>query len=87
MVLEKRVDDALVNVWRPVQLFGLVRSISQSDMADEPLYAEPDRVEPLVKEKRVPPRDTPEIVEFWSWLLPMDVVATTAPPSLTARSA
>jgi hypothetical protein len=41
----------------------------------------------LVREKRVPPKATPEIVEFWSWLLPMVVVETKPPVPLDATSA
>lgn len=37
MVEEKRVEDALVKVWSPVQLFGLVKSMSQSEIAPDPL--------------------------------------------------
>ena len=38
-----------------------------------------------VRLARVPPRAIPEMVEFWSWLLPM-VVVETRPPELFAAT-
>lgn len=35
---------------------------------------------------RLEPRAIPEMVEFWSWLLPMVVVPTTAPLAETESS-
>ncbi len=76
-----------MKVWSPVQALALVR-LRVMFLAVPPLYV-PEKVRlefPAVRSPRLEPRAIPEMVEFWSWLLPIEVVATTAPPAFTARS-
>ena len=65
MVDERRVVEALVKVWRAVQLLALP-TLSTTVLAALPSY-EPESVideSPAVRALRVPPRATPLIVEF-----------------------
>ncbi len=79
------VDDEFAKVWRPVHEFAFAR-LRLKVWVPEPLYAEPESPVPAERFARVPPRETPLMVEFWSWLLPMVEVATTWPAALTERS-
>ena len=86
MVEEKLVEVAFVNVWRAVQLLALPR-LRPMVRAMAPVYVS-EKVRVLsvaVRLARVPPRAIPEMVEFWSWLLPM-VVVETRPPELFAAT-
>ena len=47
-------------------MFELAKFNPQSEIADVPVYEEPLRVESLVRANSVPPKATPEIVEFVS---------------------
>jgi hypothetical protein len=60
-------------------VFGLARFNPQSDIAPVPVYEEPERVASFVRAKRVPPRATPEIVEFAREALGI-LEVTRAPP-------
>ena len=75
---EKSVEVALEKVCSPVQALALVR-LSPIVRAVEPLYVpENVRVESVAERlARLEPRAIPEMVEFWSWLLPIVVVETT----------
>ncbi len=78
---EKSVEVALVKVWSAVQLLALAR-LRPTLCAVEPLY-EPENVrEPLVavREFRLEPRETPEMLAFASWLFPIVLVETNDVP-------
>lgn len=83
-----RVAVALVKVWRAVQALALVR-FKPTVRAAEPLYAAEKVREASVAERlaKLPPRETPEMVLFWSWLLPIEEEATTQPLASTERMA
>ena len=79
---ERRDDDALVNVWRPVHVFALVK-LRPTVRAVEPLYV-PENVSVLsvaVRLARLEPSEIPEIVELANILLDIAPVPTVrAPP-------
>ena len=74
---ERLDDEAFWNVCNPVQLLALVR-LRESVAVPPRETGEPEMVRP-------PPFES-VIEEFWSWLLPMVLVATTCPEPLTDKS-
>jgi hypothetical protein len=61
---EKRVEDALLNCCRAVQVLAFPKLIPQSEMAPLPSYDEPLSVESLVNAASVLPSEIPEMVEL-----------------------
>ncbi len=75
-----------MKVWRAVKILALFK-LRPMVLAALPLYVPENVREASVAERlaRLAPRATPEMVEFWSWLLPMVEVETTEPLLFTAR--
>jgi hypothetical protein len=79
-----RVEEEFAKVWSPVQELALAR-FKLNVCVPEPLYALPESPEPAERLARVPPSETPLMVELASWLLPMVLVETKEVPLYERR--